>query len=315
MKKTTKRATRVRNWAKYNQSLVKRGRLTVWIAEDVHSQWKNTQSNGHRGADDYYSDLAIECMLTLRAVYHLPLRQTEGLLCSVVGLMQLDIEIPDYTTLCRRGKRLGVSLKPSASDQARHIVIDSTGVKVYGEGEWKVRQHGASTRRTWRKVHLGVDVDTQEIVAVEVTSNDVGDCEVLPTLLEQVEGEIAAVGADGAYDTAEDYAAIEKRGARSVIPPRRGAKIWRHGNRKGSPHPRDENLRQIRRHGRKKWKRQSGYHQRSLAETAMYRFKTIFSDKLSSRLFESQCTEVFIKCRALNIMTRLGMPESYAVTR
>jgi IS5 family transposase len=233
---------------------------------------------------------------------------------SVAAAMHLEIDIADYTTLCRRAKRLGVSLEPSASEQARHIVIDSTGVKVYGEGEWKVRQHGVSKRRTWRKVHLGVDVATQEIIAVEMTSNDVGDCEVLPALLEQIDGEIAAVGADGAYDTAEDYAAIQKRGARSVIPPRHGAKIWQHGNQKGLPHPRDENLRHIRRHGRTHWKKESGYHQRSLAETAMYRFKTIFSDKLSARLFESQCVEVFIKSRAMNIMTRLGRPVSYAIT-
>jgi len=315
MKKPTQRIYHVRNWGKYNQSLVKRGSLSIWIAEDVHSQWRNTQSNGQRGADDYYSDLCITCLLTMRSVYHLPLRQTEGLMCSVVELMQLELEVPDYSTLCRRAKRLGVSLSASASEHVRHIVVDSTGVKLYGEGEWKVRQHGASKRRTWRKVHLGVDVDSQEIIAVEVTTNDVGDCEVLPALLEQIDDEIAAVGADGAYDTAEVYQAIKQRGARSVIPPRHGAKIWRHGNRKGEPHPRDENLRGIRRHGRKKWKQLSGYHKRSLAETAVYRFKTICGDKLSSRRFETQCCEVFIKCRAINIMTRLGMPDSYALTR
>jgi hypothetical protein len=315
MNKATKNAYRVRNWDKYNQSLVRRGRLTLWIAEDMLSQWRNTESNGQRGANDYYSDLAIECILTLRVVYHLPLRQTEGLACSIMEMMHIELDVPDYTTLCRRAKRLGVRLEPSPSEQARHIVIDSTGVKVYGEGEWKVRQHGASKRRTWRKVHLGVDVATQEIIAVEMTSNDVGDCEVLPTLLEQIDGEITAVGADGAYDTAEVYATIQQRGARSVIPPRRGAKIWHHGNQKGLPHPRDENLRHIRTHGRKHWKQQSEYHQRSLAETAVYRFKTIFGEKLSARLFESQCTEVFLKSRAVNIMTRLGMPESYVLTR
>jgi hypothetical protein len=219
MKKSTKTPYRVRNWGEYNQSLVKRGSLTLWISEEVIDAWINPQLSGKRGASDYYSDLAIECMLTLRAVYHLPLRQTEGLMCSVIEAMHLEIESADYTTLCRRGKRLGVSLKPSASEGARHIVIDSTGVKVYGEGEWKVRQHGVSKRRTWRKVHLGIDVDTQEIVAVEVTTNDVGDCEVLPALLEQIDDEVAAVGADGAYDTAEVYQAIQKHGARSVIPP------------------------------------------------------------------------------------------------
>lgn len=313
MKKSTKPTYCVRNWGEYNHSLVKRGSLTVWFDAGTLAQWRNTQSNGRRGADAYYSDLAIECMLTLRVVYHLPLRQTEGLICSIAEMMKVNMEIPDYTTLCRRGRRLRVDLKATASQQARHIVIDPTGVRLYGEAEWKARQHGASKRRTWRTVHLAVDRDSGEIIASEVSGSDVGDCELLPTLLERIDGQIAAVGADGAYDTAEVYTAIEQRGARSVIPPCRGAKIWRHGNTKGPLDPRDGNLRQIRRHGRKKWKKQSGYHQRSLAETAMYRLKTIFSDKLSARGFESQCVEVFIKCRAMNIMTRLGMPDSYAV--
>ena len=205
--------------------------------------------------------------------------------------------------------------------EPRHIVIDSTGLKVYGEGEWKVRQHGYTKRRTWRKLHLGVDEATHELAAALVTTNDVSDDDGFSEILDQVDGEITQISADGAYDKRKVYSEINDRNDRSttktraVIPPMRGAKIWKHGNTKGHRLDRDENLRSIRKNGRAEWKRQSGYHRRSIAETAMYRFKTIFGDKLGARLFESQCTEAFIKCRALNMMTRLGMPDSYAVAR
>lgn len=311
MKKSTRKSYRVRNWREYNAALVNRGSLTLWISEDVVSAWTTAGLSGRRGSSDYYSDLAIECALTLRAVYHLPLRQTEGLLGSIVELMGVEIDIPDHSTLSRRARRLSISLASSAAREARDVVVDSTGLKVYGEGEWKVRQHGYSKRRTWRKLHLGIDGG--EIVAAEMTSNDVGDSEVFASLLEQIDGEIASVSGDGAYDARDVYAAIEKRGARAVIPPQRGAVIWQHGNSKSPPHPRDENLRAIRTKGRKRWKIESGYHRRSLAETMMFRMKTIFGPRLLGRLFETQCTEAFIRCAALNRMTRLGMPESYVV--
>lgn len=148
----------------------------------------------------------------------------------------------------------------TSKDKAVHIVVDSTGVKVYGEGEWQVRKHRRGKRRTWRKLHLGVDEATGEILAAVVTTNDVADCEVLSQLLDAIAEDIAQVTGDGAYDTQECYDAIDQRGASAAIPPRRNAKIWQHGNRKAPPHPRDENLRRIRKVGRKRWKQESGYH-------------------------------------------------------
>lgn len=319
MKKSNKTPYRIRNWREYNAALVNRGSLTVWVSDDVVTEWLNAELSGEPGASNYYSDTAIGCMLMLQAVYHLKLRQTEGLMRSIMELMGLELAVPDYTTLCRRRKRLAVCLEASTSSKPRHIVIDSTGVKIYGEGEWKVRQHGYSKRRTWRKLHLGVDEATHEIVAAVATTNNITDADGFSDVFDQLDGDIDQVSADGAYDKRKVYTAINKRNAhsqtktRAVIPPRRNAKIWQHGNSKRERLDRDENLRSIRKNGRAEWKRQSQYHRRSIAETAMYRFKTIFGEKLGARLFESQATEMFIKCAVLNKMTRLGMPDSYAV--
>ena len=198
------------------------------------------------------------------------------------------------------------------SAQARHLVVDSTGLKLYGEGEWKVRQHGYSKRRTWRKLHLGLDETTGEVLATVLTDNATDDAAMVPALLDQIEDEIAAMGGDGAYDKRKVYDALIKREIAPIIVPRRNARIWQHGNSKAPPHPRDEALRYIRRHGRKKWKRDHGYHRRSKAESVMYRYKTIFGSSLWARTMENQQVEVRIKSQVLNRMTQLGMPESYA---
>ncbi|OUC15908.1 MAG: hypothetical protein B0A82_04455 [Alkalinema sp. CACIAM 70d] len=181
------------------------------------------------------------------------------------------------------------------------------------EGEWKTRQHRGRKRRTWRKLHLGVDEATGEIVAMVVTSNAVADGAVLEALLEQIEDKIEQVSTDGAYDDRHSYNEIEGRGAKAVILPRKDAKVWQHGNRKGKPHPRDENLRQIRKHGRKRWKRDSGYHCRSIAATTMFRFKAIFGGKLHARQFDNQAVEFFIKRAALNCMMGIAKPDRYKV--
>ena len=192
-----------------------------------------------------------------------------------------------------------------------HLVLDSSGFKVYGEGEWKVRQHGWSKRRTWRKLQLGVDEATGEIVAAVASEASVTDDDVVPDLVEQVNRPLAQVSGDGAYDKRKVYEALEATGAKVTIPPRRDAKIWQHGNCEGEPWQRDENLRAIRRLGRKRWKQESAYHQRSLAATALFRLKTIFGATLRSRNFAQQATELFLRASALNRMTQLGMPESY----
>ncbi len=161
--------------------------------------------------------------------------------------------------------------------------------------------------------HLAVDEQTGEILAAEVTYNDKKDGQLLEPLLKQIKGDIEQVSADGAYDHGDCYTVLSNRNIKAGVPPRKNAKIWQHGNCKAAPHPRDENLRAIRKHGRSKWKRLCHYHRRSLAETAMFRFKTTFSTQASSRRFDNQVVELKLKCKALNRMIQLAKPESYLV--
>ena len=304
---------KVRNWPEYNQALKNRFRLTVLMSEEVFSGWYASPS-GRRGAPRRYSDLAVRFALTLRALFNLPLRGCEGFVEDVLRLLGMVLDCPDYTTLCRRGKMLNITLPKLRDGERIYMVVDSSGLKIYGEGEWKVRVHGKSKRRTWRKLHIGVDADTGEIVAGALTTADVHDSEMLPEMLSGMEGAVEAVGGDMAYDTREDHDAISEVGAKALIPPRKGVKIWRHGNRKDPPHMRDEILRYIRKHGRKKWKEDSGYHRRSLAETAVFRIKNTFGDRLRSHTLENQKTEAMLRLEILNRMTALGMPDSYPVS-
>lgn len=262
-----------------------------------------------------YSDVAIQCGLTIRELFQLLLRTTEGFLKSLVKLLGVALQVPGYSTLCRRQQTLAVTLPRTVVQEPRHLVVDSTGLKVYGEGEWKVRQHGVGKRWTWRKLHIAVDVQTQEVVAVELTANCVGDAEVLPDLLEQLVSEeaLASVAADGAYDTVHGHQAIRKRHAQALIPPRAGAVAWP-DDEDGTSHPRTVILRACTEQGEAEWKRASGYHRRSLAETAMFRIKALFSGKLKNRGFAAQQAEAYLRVGALNKMTSLGMPDSYPIS-
>lgn len=189
-------------------------------------------------------------------------------------------------------------------------MVDSTGIKVYGEGEWKTRQHGISKRRTWRKLHLGIDEASGEILAAVVSTNNVHDAAVLKDLVEGAGADIEQVSADGAYDQMDCYDVIEQQGATAAIPPRKNAKIQHHGNCKAPPHPRDENLRLIRKRGRSAWKKRIGYHRRSIAETTMFRHKAAFGGKVRSRRFDNQAVEILLQCAALNRMIQLAKPQA-----
>lgn len=312
MKKKTK--YRLRNWSDYNRSLEQRGSLTFWINNEALENWLSNEKTGYRGASCRYSDLAIQTMVTVQSVFHLAGRQTVGLVNSLFAMLKVNLKVPDHSTVTRRLAGLKIELPIKASRRARHLVIDSTGVKVYGEGEWKVRTHGTSKRRTWRKLHLCIDERTAEIISAGASENAVADSQMLPDLINLVEERIKQISGDGGYDRRAVYQAIRGRGIlKAAIPPRRNARLWQHGNSKRERLVRDENLRLIRKHGRRKWKEESKYHRRSLAETAMFRYKTIFADKLRSRNIENQFNEMFINCAALNRMTHLGMPRSYKV--
>ncbi len=305
---------RIRNWSDYNRSLTNRGSLTFWISQDLIDNWLEDQLTGERGSSPTYTDAAIQAMASIKFIFHQAGRQTSGLVASIFELMKVNLPVPDHSTLSRRMVGLEVELPLKASSNGRHIVVDSTGLKVYGEGEWKVRTHGVSKRRTWRKLHLFVDAATGEIIVSGASGNDVSDGGMFVQMIEQTDQEIDQVSCDGAYDQKRVYEAIEKKKiGKAAIPPQNNAKIWKHGNSTGKKLLRDENLRHIRRTGRKKWKQESNYHQRSLAETAMFRYKTIFTDKLQSRKQENQFQEIHIKSALLNQMTHLGMPDSYKV--
>ena len=315
--KKNKKQYKVRDWRAYNQMLVDRGNVELWVSEEALRAWEEKIKSGKRGKPRTYSNIAIETALTIGQVFHLALRQTEGFLASILKRIGSDRKAPDLSTLSLRGETLPVQIliRPLRRESL-HIVIDSTGAKVYGEGEWKVRQHGWSKHRAWKKLHIGVDETTGDILLGEVTDNDTADCEVLEPLLNQLPKGTAVeqLSADGAYDKRRCYEALRKKHVtRVAIPPQHNAKIWQHGNTKAQRLARDENLRSIRKLGRKRWKEVINYHRRSLSETAMFRLKTIFTDKVQARKQTNQRTQLLLRCRALNVMTALGMPDSYVV--
>ena len=301
-----KKKYKVRNWKEYNKSLIRRGSLTLWITEDIESWWSG---EGH----NTYSDKAIEAMLTIRLVYGLPLRAVSGFVRSVFELTGIALAVPDYSTISRRADKLRISLRVSRK-KVTDIILDSTGSKVFGEGEWKVRKYGWSKRRTWKKVHIGID-SSGEIRAVVLTDNDIHDSTVIDDVLKQEKAPIADFYGDGAYDTYSVYQSLIARKVKGFhIPPQKNAIIKIHGNIKGLPYPRDENLRAIRKSTRKRWKEMSGYHTRSLGEAAMFRYKTVFGDRMVFRSNKRQKNEVVVKCNILNTFHFLGTPDSYAVT-
>lgn len=305
---------RVKNWAEYDKALVERGSITIWLSDDFEKSWRYVGEK-QRGSQYDYSTQAITIMLMMKNVFHLPNRGTEGLVGSIFAMLGVKLSVPDHTTLSRRGQDLKVRLPQKASGHI-DIVMDSTGRKVYGEGEWKVRTPGKSKRRTWRKLHIGADPESGEIEAAALTENRVDDAQMAEPLLNQIAQPIDHLAADGSYDKRKVYDSLNRHAPQAtvLIPPRKNAHIGQHGNIQAERLKRDENLRIIRKSGRKAWKATSGYHMRSLAETTRFRFKTIFSDRLSARLLETQTTQALICCAALNRMTHLGMPDSYKVS-
>lgn len=311
-------AYRVRNWKEYNEALVQRGSITLWFAEEVVQNWRAEKQSGVRGRPKKYSDCAIVCGLTLKVLFKLTFRMTEGFIKSVVKQLGVEIEAPDYTLLCKRQKSvqlpaLSKRLKPG---EGLALVVDSSGVKVYGEGEWRVRRYGWKKHRLWRKLHLAVNSETQQIEACELTELGVQDSEGFLRLLSGIPSQIQTVIGDGAYDRFSCYEACERRGIQLVAPAQHNARPScerARNKRKASPgavQKRDETIEQIRQWGRKAWKVQTGYHRRSLAETAVYRFKTLVGHRLSARTLAHQQTEAAIGCYIINKMTELGMPRT-----
>ena len=312
---------RVKNGSSYTRALVARGRLTVWIDDCLWGQWYD-QRPCQRGAQFVYSAPTIAWMLTMRMLLKLPLRQTQGFIQSLLDLMGLVLAVPDYSTLSRRqgALRVGLPKKQTHSlGSPMHLVVDSTGLKVYGEGEWKGRQHGWTKRRTWRTLHVGVNEATGEVVAQTLPSHRIDDASQVSFLLTQVDEAVEAVGGDGAYDKQKGFDALAAPTSdppiRPIIVLRKDAIIQQHGNGKATPLARDEILRAIRRKGRKGWKQASGYHRRSLAETQIYRYKQLIGGQFKTRSEANQQVESRLGCAILNRMIHLGKPESYRIEK
>ncbi len=304
---------KVCNWPEYDRALQQRGNLTVWVTPDALAAWQPPRT-GQRGRPRDYSDVAIETGHLLRLAFGRPWRQTEGLLRSLVGLLGLEVGIPDHTTFSRRspGLVLAAALARAQASGPVHVVIDATGLKVYGAGEWLVEKHGERGKRGWRKLHLAVDPRTGEILASELTSNEEGDASQVGPLLEQITGPLASVIADGAYDGEPVYRAVAERQpdppVAVVIPPRSTAVPSTHAGT--TPSQRDQHIQLIRDKGRMGWQKAVGYGRRSLGETAMSRYKALIGRGLRARTLPAQKTEARAACSMLNRMTRLGMPVS-----
>ena len=283
----------------------------MWIEAGSEKRWYY-KGPAHRGGQFVYSDAAIKIGLTLRQILHLPFRQAEGFLKSVTQIMGMNVRVPDYTRLCRRMQTFSVQIKPGK--RITDIVFDGSGLKVFGEGEWKVRQHGPGKRRTWRKLYIGLDPDSKQVQVMDVTPNSVHDADAAKSLLEQnpIPGLKRFYG-DGGFDKWKVYEVLEKQKVNPIIPPQKNARIKRHGNSRGKPFARDKTIRMIRKNGREGWKIQSGYHRRSLSENFFFRYKTVFGEHLRSRILQNQKTEVIINTIILNKMIKIGGPKSYKV--
>ena len=308
MSRPTPSTYKIKNWRAYNEALKRRGSLTIWF--DPETLWE-AKPTGKRGRQPVYSDAAIQTCLTMKVLFGMALRQTTGFVESLLQLTGLGWSVPDFSTLSRRQKFLAVTIPYRGSKGPLHLLIDSTGIKVEGEGEWNARKHGGPKRRVWRKVHLGIDEETLEIRAVEFTSSDIGDAPMLPELLDQIppDQEIGSVTADGAYDTRKCHDAVADRGAAAVIPPRKNAKPWKPDT--AGAVARNEAPRATKYLGRALWRKWSGYHRRSRAETKMHCMK-LLGQRLMARHADRQVAELQIRVAVLNGFTALGIPVTEA---
>ena len=306
-------AYRVRNWREYEKSLRQRGDITFWISQDAINAW-TPPPNRKRGGQPLYSDLAIETALTLRLLFQLPLRQTEGFLGSILRLLGLDHPCPDHTTLSRRNRtiepRRPLNHLPNAP---LSLIVDSTGLKICGQGEWQTQKHGVKYRKCWKKLHLGVD-EKGWILASKITDGHYQDPTQVPGLLGQVARPIRQFVADGIYDRESVYLAVEQHspGATVIVPPRKDAVPSR--ERFGSPPQRDSHIESIANRGRFKWKRESGYYLQSHAENAVSRYKRIITGRLRAKREGAQEREALIACSILNRMREMNRLQSHPVT-
>ena len=298
---------KIHNWRSYERSLIKRGDLTLWLSEDVIKSW-NSDLSQRMGRPKLYSDLAIETALTLRLLFKLPLRQTEGFLKSIFCMMNVGLNVPDHTTLSRRNSLLKTQLKRVEKTNGRvDLVIDSTGLVIHGEGRWTRHKHGKRKRRGWRKLHIGVSSGL--IVASDLTDERGSDGVIAPTLITQI-GHIDSIVADKGYDQVSVYEAAQahlKQGGRIMIHPRVNGVISASGE--AALRQRNQHIKSINEDGVLAWRRTSGYYRQSDVENMFYRYKTLIGDQLRARGENSRQVESVLACNILNQFRLLGRPE------
>ena len=296
---------RTTNWSTYNDALRKRGSLLIWL--DKEMTW-HAPHEGRPGRPPVFSNAAIQFCLSIKVLFKLPLRQTAGMVASLLRLAGLDWPVPDYSTLCRRQKTLKVRIPYRRADGPLNLLVDSTGIKFLGDGEWQARKHGVQGRRQWRKVHLAMDTATSDIRAVEFTPSREGDSPVLPDLLGQIpeDEDIGTVTADGAYDTRRCHGAVIARGGTAIIPTRRNGRAWKEDC--PAAKARNETLRATRHYGRAFWKRWTGYHARSRVEAKMRCLKA-FGERIAARDPDRQTAEIHIRVALVNRFNALGTAE------
>ena len=307
-----KTAYRVKNWPEYDKSLRNRGDVTVWFSHDAVEAW-TPQKNGKRDGQPVYSNIAIETSLSLRLVFRLPLRQTEGFIGSLLRLMSLDLPCPDHTTLSRRNRTVDVQRNiDRLPDGPVCFIVDSTGLKICGQGEWHSRKYGEKRYKRWKKLHIAVDKNGW-IMASKVTEGAEQDPSQVPDLLDQVDREIDCFIGDGIYDREPVYDVVQQHspGASMVVPPRKDAVLS--ASSIGVLSQRNEHISEIGRMGISDWRRQSGYYVQSHVENTFSRFKKIIGGRLRSKHDAAQEREALIGCSILNRMLEIGRPVSYPV--
>lgn len=315
----TEMTYKIRNWSEYNKALIQRGSINIWMEEESLKKWYSSSHTCLAGRPETYSDDAILMLLMLREVFKLTLRSLQGFTKSLFELMGLNLSVPSYTQISRRAQTLHKRIRHLVRTKKKcHIIFDSTGLKVYGEGEWKIKVHGKSKRRTWRKFHIGIDAETQDILCCELTGNDTGDAEVAEKMLDNMPGTIKSARGDGAYDGHRFRKKVQEKGGICIVPPPKDATYK--GASDGWERERDACLAAIEGFGggeigRKLWKKCSDYHQRSLAETAMFRLKRMFGERLKARSMGAQGSESICKCLVINKMNKLGLPEGKRILK
>jgi hypothetical protein len=308
---------KVRNWKEYNSNLCKRGSLTLFIDPAVLKEWESLTNKKKEVGEPTCPESIIRCCLLVKQNYRLPYRQSIGFLTGLLQMMRKEeLPVPGYTTLCRRQGILPVEISNRLDKGGNLVVgIDSTGLKVYGEGEWKVRKHGWSKHRTWRKLHVCVDLVTREILSAELTGNNEDDDSVGAHMLKGQSHRLKSFKGDGACDKF-GFREVLAKGVRQVIPlPKNGVATL---PKKKKPVPehlkqRNQAIEYIQKEGLNAWKEKEKYHQRSLNEVVMFKYKTIFGGELKARKMENQITEVKLKCILLNKFTGMGLPNSYKI--